>query len=528
MTGLAPVLVERALLSVSDKRGLLELARGLVDRGVQLIATGGTLQTLTGEGIEVTPTESVTGAPELLGGRVKTLHPTIHAGILARRDRSEDQEDLEALGVGTIDLVVVNLYPFEASLRGASSDERTLLEMIDIGGPTLLRAAAKNWPYVAVLCDPDDYGPFLAELEGAGGAVGPETRLRLAAKAFWMTGHYDGTIGKYFQGVLDDVTFPPFMAVALTKLQDLRYGENPHQGAALYRAAPADGGLAVVEQLQGKPLSFNNLLDVAGSWGVVQEFAGQPACAVIKHTSPAGVGLGTAPGDALEKAWACDPLSAFGGVVAFNREVDQRAAEFLREQFVEVVAAPGFEEGAKAQLAGKQALRLLRLPEGGWPPGAGRWDLRSVQGGVLVQEWNTRTLPSSGRSGLRVVTTRAPSEEEWEGLMMAWRVVKHVKSNAIVLARADRTIGIGCGQMSRVDAARLAVQKAEAAQLPIEGAVAASDAFFPFPDGPEILADAGVTAIIQPGGSRRDEEVIEAAESRGLAMVFTGLRQFRH
>jgi phosphoribosylaminoimidazolecarboxamide formyltransferase/IMP cyclohydrolase len=519
----------RALVSVSRKDGVVELASGLAARGFELVSTGGTAAALQAAGVPVTSVSDATGFPEILDGRVKTLHPKVHGGILARRDVPEHVQALEAHGVPPIDVVVVNLYPFEDTVaRGAAFED--VLEQVDVGGPTMVRAAAKNFRHVAVVVDPADYALLLEQLDREGG-IDPATRLYFAQKAFRHTGRYEAAISAYFSqlelrdGVVAraeaDATFPARLNLGLDKLQDLRYGENPHQRAAFYRDRDSEPhGVAGARKLQGKELSFNNILDLDAAFRLASELPG-PACVIVKHTNPCGTGLGSDPREAYERAWACDPTSAFGGVIAFNTPVDLATTQKLAENFVEAVIAPGFDQAALAPLAKKPSLRVLTLE----PAASGArdaLDLRRVAGGLLVQQWDVHRLE---RERCRTVTKRAPSEEEWQALLFAWTVVKHVKSNAIVYANARQTVGVGAGQMSRVDSARIAAHKAV---LPLAGTVVASDAFFPFRDGIDEIAKAGATAVIQPGGSVRDEETIAAADEHGLAMVFTSVRHFRH
>jgi len=522
MTVLRP---RRAVVSVYDKAGVVDLCRALVELDVQIVSSGGTASLLETAGVPVTAVSDYTGFPEMLDGRVKTLHPRIHAGILAVRDDERHMEDLRRSDIDPIDLVVVNLYPFArtAALDGISV--REVIEMIDIGGPALLRAAAKNFHHVAAVADPDDYASVLSDL-GRDGGLSLDARRRLAAKAFRQTASYDGAVQAYLAGLGDGErtgdgsAFPERLDLGFVKHQDLRYGENPHQRAAFYREplAPADS-VAAARQLQGKTLSFNNILDFDAALAVVGEFSGC-ACAIIKHGNPCGAALGHEPVRAFRKALACDPTSAFGGVIAFNRRVDGRAAEAVSEQFYEGVVAPGFDPEARHALAKKKNLRLLDVDE----VKAARtgYDLRRVHGGLLVQEWDR---VDEAVHEARVVTERHPSDDEWAALSFAWKVARHVKSNAIVYAAGEQTVGIGAGQMSRVDAARFGIQKAA---VPLHGSVMASDAFFPFRDGVDVAAEAGVKAIVQPGGSVRDDEVIAAANEHAMAMVFTGHRHFRH
>ncbi|HSD28317.1 MAG TPA: bifunctional phosphoribosylaminoimidazolecarboxamide formyltransferase/IMP cyclohydrolase [Vicinamibacteria bacterium] len=522
-------MTKRALLSVYRKEGILDLARGLAERGFEILSTGGTAAELEKAGVKVTGVSKATGFPEILDGRVKTLHPLIHAGILARRDVPEHRGALEKHGIAPVDVVVVNPYPFEDKVaKGCSFDEA--VENVDVGGPTMVRAAAKNFKHVAVVVDPADYGLLLEQLDREGG-IDSATRLFFAQKAFRHTGRYDAAIAGYFSQVEErdgvyvpaenDETFPYRLSLTFEKVQDLRYGENPHQRAAFYSDLGATlFSVAAARKMQGKELSFNNILDLDAAWRLVTEIE-QPACAILKHTNPCGTAIGSGPLEAYERAWACDPTSAFGGIVAFNERVDAAAAKKVTGQFVEAVIAPGFEGDALKVFGKKANLRVMSMDTTGIHKATG-FDLRRVMGGLLAQQWDLHRLE---RERCEVVTKRAPSEEEWKALLFAWTVVKHVKSNAIVFANAVQTVGVGAGQMSRVDSTRFAAQKAV---LPLAGTVVASDAFFPFRDGIDEIARAGATAIVQPGGSVRDEETIAAADDHGLAMVFTGVRHFRH
>ncbi|MFL5335777.1 MAG: bifunctional phosphoribosylaminoimidazolecarboxamide formyltransferase/IMP cyclohydrolase [Geminicoccaceae bacterium] len=511
--------IRRALLSVHDKTGLVELARHLSGLGVELVSTGGTASALRGAGIAVTEVSEVTGAPEILGGRVKTLHPGVHGGILARRDLPEHLAALDAHGLPAIDLVVVNLYPFEATVA-AGGDFAACIEQIDVGGPAMIRAAAKNHDGVAVVVDPADYATLLTELR-AGRGIESGFRRRLAAKAFARTAAYDSAIASWFAGETGDA-FPERMVLAGTRRQLLRYGENPHQRAAFYATGTGSLGLAAARQLQGKELSFNNLNDTDTALALVAELA-EPAVAIIKHANPCGVAVGATLAEAYAKALACDPLSAFGGIVACNRPLDPVAAKEIAGIFTEVVIAPGIEPGVEEIFAAKPNLRLLALP--GLPEAvAAGHDLKCLTGGFLAQDRDTARLLASE---IRVVTERAPTAAELADLRFAWQVVKHVKSNAIVLARDGATVGIGMGQTSRVDSVHLAARRA-AEHAGGRDCVVASDAFFPFADGLAAAIEAGAVAAIQPGGSVRDAEVIEAANRAGIAMVFTGIRHFRH
>ena len=516
--------VSRALLSVSDKAGIVELARALASAGIELLSTGGPARLLQQEGVQATEVSAYTGFPEMLDGRVKTLHPRIHGGLLARRDDAGHMAALEAAGIGTIDLLVVNLYPFAATVADPDARFDDAIENIDIGGPAMLRSAAKNHASVAVLVDPADYGRVLAEIQ-ATGAVSDATRFGLAAKVFAHTAAYDGAIANYLYA-LDAgrrrLEYPEVLTLQFEKLDDLRYGENPHQTAAFYRdARPAAGGIATYRQVQGKELSYNNIADADAAWECVKGFA-DPACVIVKHANPCGVAIAASIAEAYDKAFKTDPVSAFGGILAFNRALDAQTAAALGRQFAEVLIAPRVEPEAQELLSKKQNLRVLEVP---LVHEAQPRDYKRVGGGLLVQSTDARRLD---RSELRVVTRKAPSEAQLDDLVFAWCVAKYVKSNAIVFCRDGMTLGVGAGQMSRIDSVRIAAQKAAAAGLSLAGSVVASDAFFPFRDGLDALADAGAVAVAQPGGSVRDEEVIAAADEREVAMVFTGVRHFRH
>jgi phosphoribosylaminoimidazolecarboxamide formyltransferase / IMP cyclohydrolase len=520
--------IMRALISVSDKTGLIAFAQKLRGHGVKLISTGGTSKALSDAGLEVEDVASVNGFPEMLDGRVKTLHPAIHGGILARRDLPAHLDAIKQAKIAPIDLVVVNLYPFAATrARGAGFDES--LENIDIGGPALIRAAAKNHDGVAVVTDPEDYALVLAEMEAQRGATSLALRKKLAGLAFARTSAYDADVAAWF-AELEGARFPKTLNLSGRLKETLRYGENPHQHAAFYLGNTKRPGIATATQLQGKELSFNNLNDTDAAYECVAEFS-EPAVAIIKHANPCGVAIGSDLRAAFAKALACDPVSAFGGIIAVNRPLDAAMVEAIGKLFLEVIIAPTVTPEVRALLAKKQNLRLLEagsLPD----PGAAGMTIRSVAGGYLVQ---TRDDGRVGESDLKVVTKRAPSAVELADLLFAFRVAKHVKSNAIVYAKAGATVGIGAGQMSRVDSSRIATHKAEEAgraagltESPAIGSVVASDAFFPFADGLEAAVAAGATAVIQPGGSMRDNEVIAAADKAGIAMVFTGIRHFRH
>ncbi|MBI4251389.1 MAG: bifunctional phosphoribosylaminoimidazolecarboxamide formyltransferase/IMP cyclohydrolase [Candidatus Tectomicrobia bacterium] len=507
----------RAVISVSDKRGAAELGRALRDAGWEILSTGGTAKALREAGVEVTDVSRYTGQPEILGGRVKTLHPKVLGGILGRADQAAE---MQANGIEAIDLVAVNLYPFRETVRKPGVTREDAVEQIDIGGPSMVRAAAKNHGRVAVVVDPNDYPEVIACLR-EGGSFPAALLRRLMLKAFRHTAAYDAAISAYFAAQEEDGDLPERLVIELNRVRTLRYGENPHQRGAFYRAGgPAGFSLADAEVLGGKELSFNNYLDLAAAAELAADMEGL-ACVIIKHTNPSGVGLGDTQAAAYERALACDPVSAFGSIIGFNRRVDREAAEAMRGLFVEAVVAPDYDSGALEVFRKKKNLRILRLPDlGAIPPGG--LDLRSVPGGVLLQE---RDRIGEEDFAWKVVTPRAPSLEEEKALRIAWRVARHVKSNAIVLADARGTVGVGAGQMNRVDSVRLA---ADRAQLPVKGAVLASDAFFPFRDGVDEAAKRGVRAVAEPGGSLRDDEVIQAAAEHGIAMVFTGRRHFRH
>ncbi len=511
--------VKRALVSVSDKSGIVELARALAAAGVQIISTGGTARLLEKQGIAVTEVSAHTGFAEMLDGRVKTLHPKIHGGLLARRDDPSHLAAIRAAGIEPIDLVVVNLYPFAATVADPGCRLEDAIENIDIGGPAMLRSAAKNYGGVAVVVDPADYAKVLAELKESG-AISAETRFSLARKAFAHTAAYDGAIANYLTS--RESQFPDVLTVQLHKVQDLRYGENPHQSAAFYRdAQPVAGGLARYRQVQGKELSYNNIADADAAWECAKSFS-EPACVIVKHANPCGVATGANLQDAYARAFRTDPVSAFGGILAFNRALDRPTAEAIGKQFAEVIIAPRVEADAQKTFAAKANLRLLEVP---LAHDAQAHEYKRIGGGLLVQSSDTQTLNDSD---LKVPTRKKPTPQQMQDLLFAWRVAKFVKSNAIVFVRDGATLGIGAGQMSRLDSARVAVFKAQEAKLDLAGSAAASDAFFPFRDGLDALAKAGATAVIQPGGSVKDNEVIAAADERGIAMVFTGMRHFRH
>ncbi len=511
-------MTKRALISVSDKSGVVDLARKLHELGFEILSTGGTKKALEEAGLPVTGISEVTGFPEILGGRVKTLHPKVHGGLLARLDLAEHQRDLQGNGILPIQIVCVNLYPFQETIAKGDASVEEAIENIDIGGPAMLRAAAKNHEHVTVLIDPADYPEVLTQLRERG-EVAKETRRKLAAKVFRHTAAYDALIAEYLTGLTGE-EFPERLTVTYELQQSLRYGENPHQKAAFYRKPLGSrSSLPYAKQLQGKELSYNNINDAEAALQIVKEFT-EPAAVAVKHTNPCGVGIGPTLAEAFARAYACDPVSIFGGIVALNREVDGRTAEQLQDIFLEIVIAPSFSPEALDILGKKKNLRLLAIPLDA--PAAGEKKLTSVGGGLLVQDYDHYTLD---QAELTIPTKRQPTAEEWEALQFGWKVVKHVKSNAIVVCSKDMTLGVGAGQMNRVGAAQIALQQAgEKAR----GAVLASDAFFPMADTVEAAAAAGITAIIQPGGSIRDQDSIEKADQYNLAMVFTGIRHFKH
>jgi len=524
--------VRQALISVSEKTGIVELARELHELGIRLLSTGGTARLLAEAGLPVTEVSAHTGFPEMLDGRVKTLHPVIHGGLLARRDIPDHMAALEAHSISTIDLLVVNLYPFEATVSRPGCTLEEAIENIDIGGPAMVRSAAKNWRDVGVLTDSSQYPQVLAELRSSG-ALSDDTRFSLSVAAFNRISNYDAAISDYLSRIQPDGTHALFGGQTngrFVKVQDLRYGENPHQQAAFYRDLhPAPGSLVTGRQIQGKELSYNNIADADAAWECVKSFD-SPACVIVKHANPCGVAIGADPLDCYRKAFSTDPTSAFGGIIAFNRLLDEVAAQAVSKQFVEVVIAPAFSEAAITVFKGKANVRLLEiaLPPGGttdWERGHNAMDVKRVGSGMLIQTADNHVLQAAD---LKVVTQRQPDPGQLNDLMFAWTVAKFVKSNAIVYCGGGMTLGIGAGQMSRLDSARIASIKAESAGLSLKGSVVASDAFFPFRDGLDVLADGGAVAVIQPGGSVRDDEVIAAANERSIAMVFTGVRHFRH
>jgi len=515
--------IQRAILSVTDKTGLAEFARKLDKMGVELISTGGTAKLLRESGVPVRDISELTGFPEMLDGRVKTLHPKVHGGILHVRDNPEHRAATAEHGIQPIDMVVVNLYAFEKTASRPDVSFHELIENIDIGGPSMVRSAAKNFQDVAIVTAPEDYDAIAQEMQSSGGSLSLATKWFLAQKAFATTAAYDSAIASTLERVaapegklaLDEQSFPQTLRLSFHKAFDLRYGENPHQKAALY----SDGsgkGVANGKQLQGKELSYNNIVDLQAAWDLAQEFS-EPVCVIIKHTNPCGTAVASTLAEAYRRALECDPVSAFGGVIGVNRPVDAETATEMAKLFLEVIAAPKFDDAAREIFASKKNLRLVEVA-----PMEQKWVLKNVSGGVLLQDDDVRPLTEAD---LKIVSERKPTEQEMRDLLFAWKVCKHVKSNAILYARNGQTTGVGAGQMSRVDSARIGANKSV---LGIKGSVAASDAFFPFPDGVEVIAEAGATAIIQPGGSVKDKEVIDTANKLGLAMVLTGVRHFRH
>ncbi len=516
--------IERALISVSDKSGILEFARELAAQGVEIISTGGTAKMLADNGLNVIEISDHTGFPEMLDGRVKTLHPKVHGGILGRRDLPEHVATMQAYGIGNIDLVCVNLYPFVQTVSKPGCTLEDAIENIDIGGPAMVRSSAKNHAFVTIVTDPADYAKVVEEMQANGGAVSDKTRFSLAIKAFEHTAAYDGAIANHFGKLVEESEFPRTINLQFVKAQGMRYGENPHQNAAFYVEAGAkEASIATAKQLQGKELSYNNIGDADAALECVKQFDAAPACVIVKHANPCGVAYGKNLLEAYDRAYQTDPESAFGGIIAFNGELDAETMKTIVErQFVEVIIAPKVSAAAVEIAAAKKNVRVLEC--GQWPAEPGkRLDFKRVNGGLLVQEADLALT-----NEIKVVTKRVPTEEEMRDLLFAWRVAKYVKSNAIVYAKDSMTIGVGAGQMSRVNSARIAAIKAEHAGLVVPGSVMASDAFFPFRDGIDNAAQAGIKAVIQPGGSMRDEEVVGAADEHGMAMVFTGMRHFRH
>ncbi|MES2581665.1 MAG: bifunctional phosphoribosylaminoimidazolecarboxamide formyltransferase/IMP cyclohydrolase [Pseudomonadota bacterium] len=533
---------QTALISVSDKTGIVELAQALHAQGIKLLSTGGTAKLLSDKGLPVTEVAEMTGFPEMLDGRVKTLHPRVHGGLLARRDVPAHMAALAEHQINTIDVLVVNLYPFEATVAKAGCTLEDAIENIDIGGPAMVRSAAKNWKDVAVLTDASQYGTVIAELKAAG-KVSDKTKLGLSIAAFNRISQYDGAISDYLSAIQIGESVPAGDAAPkldlfagqsngrFIKVQDLRYGENSHQQAALYRDLhPAPGSLVTATQLQGKELSYNNIADADAAWECVKSFTNTPACVIVKHANPCGVAVGANALEAYSKAFQTDPTSAFGGIIALNCELDEAAAQQISKQFVEVLMAPSFTAAALEVFKTKVNVRILQidLPKGGtsdWDNGRNAIDMKRIGSGILLQTADNHEL---ALSDLKVVTTKQPTAEELNDLLFAWKVAKYVKSNAIVFCKGGMTMGVGAGQMSRLDSARIASIKAGHANLSLAGTVVASDAFFPFRDGLDVVVDHGASCIIQPGGSMRDQEVIDAANERGVSMVFSGVRHFRH
>lgn len=526
-------MIRTALLSVSDKNGIVPFAKALHEQGVKLISTGGTAKLLAENGLPVVEVSSLTKFPEMLDGRVKTLHPMVHGGLLARRDFPEHMAALKEHGIDTIDMLVINLYPFNETVANEQCTFEEAIENIDIGGPAMLRAAAKNHQDVTVLISPEDYALVLAEMKANQNVVSYKTNLRLAKKVFAHTAQYDGAIANYLSALGDDLahktrsSYPETLHLAFEKVQEMRYGENPHQSAAFYKDTDlVAGALANYKQLQGKELSYNNIADADSAWECVKSFSNQTeigaACVIIKHANPCGVAVGISPVEAYQKAFKTDPSSAFGGIIAFNVTCDGAAAEAVAKQFVEVLIAPSFTDEAKAIFAAKQNVRLLEIPLG---HDFNTFDFKRVGGGLLVQSPDAKNVL---QNEMRVVSQRLPTPSEMNDMLFAWRVAKFVKSNAIVYCKDGVTLGIGAGQMSRVDSARMASIKAENAGLSLAGSAVASDAFFPFRDGLDVVVKGGASCVIQPGGSMRDDEIIAAANEHGIAMIFTGTRHFRH
>ena len=521
-------MIKQALISVSDKTGVLEFARALVAMNVRLLSTGGTAKLLAEHGLAVTEVADYTGFPEMLDGRVKTLHPKVHGGILARRDFPAHMDALKQHDIPTIDMVVVNLYPFQQTVAKEQCSLEDAIENIDIGGPAMLRSSAKNHKDVVVICDPADYQRVLAEMQANTGEVSFDTRFDLAIKVFAHTAQYDGAITNYLSSLGSDrqhqsrATYPATLNLQFVKLQDMRYGENPHQSAAFYRDVNSiEGALANYRQHQGKELSYNNIADADAAWECVKTLDA-PACVIVKHANPCGVAVGADAHEAYSKAFKTDPTSAFGGIIAFNCALDDKAAEAVAQQFVEVLIAPAFSDAARKVFERKQNVRLLEIPLG---RAVNTFDLKRVGGGLLLQSADAKNLQANE---LTIVTKKQPTPAQLHDMMFAWRVAKFVKSNAIVFCGAGMTLGVGAGQMSRIDSARIASIKAQNAGLSLAGSVVASDAFFPFRDGLDVVVAAGANCVIQPGGSMRDQEVIDAADEQNVVMAYTGIRHFRH
>ena len=526
-------MIRTALISVSDKNGIVPFAKALHEQGIKLISTGGTAKLLADNQLPVVEVSSLTKFPEMLDGRVKTLHPMVHGGLLARRDFPEHMAALKEHGIDTIDMLIINLYPFNETVAKENCSFEDAVENIDIGGPAMLRAAAKNHQDVTVLISPEDYAPVLTEMKANNNTVSYKTNLVLAKKVFAHTAQYDGAIANYLSSLGDELdhksrsAYPETLHLAFEKVQEMRYGENPHQSAAFYKDVyPVEGSLANYQQLQGKELSYNNIADADSAWECVKSFSnnagGAAACVIIKHANPCGVAVGASALEAYQKAFKTDPSSAFGGIIAFNVPCDGAAAEAISKQFVEVLIAPSFSAEAKTIFATKQNVRLLEIPLGS---AFNTFDFKRVGGGLLVQSPDAKNVLESE---MRVVSKRLPTPSEMNDMMFAWRVAKFVKSNAIVYCANGMTLGIGAGQMSRVDSARMASIKAENAGLSLQGSAVASDAFFPFRDGLDVVVNGGASCAIQPGGSMRDDEIIAAANEHGIAMIFTGTRHFRH
>jgi phosphoribosylaminoimidazolecarboxamide formyltransferase/IMP cyclohydrolase len=525
--------IKRALISVSDKTGIIDFAKSLNQLGIEILSTGGTAKLFRDHNIPVIEVSDYTGFPEMLDGRVKTLHPKVHGGILGRRDLPEHVSAMQSASIPNIDMVVVNLYPFEATVAQPNCTLEDAIENIDIGGPAMVRSAAKNWKDVAVLTDAGQYAEILCELQSTGGAVSQATQFALSIAAFNRISNYDGAISDYLSSFNADGTrssFPGQTNGRFVKLQDLRYGENPHQQAAFYRDLyPAPGSLVTAQQLQGKELSYNNIADADAAWEAVKSFTGK-ACVIVKHANPCGVAVGKDSLEAYNKAFQTDPTSAFGGIIAFNSTLDKAAAEAVSKQFVEVLIAPDYTEDALAVFKAKANVRVLKidLPKGGstaWEQGRNSHDIKRVGSGILIQTADNHEL---AETDLKIVSKKQPTKQQLADMMFAWNVAKYVKSNAIVFCGNGMTLGVGAGQMSRVDSTKIAAIKAQGAGLTLKDSVVASDAFFPFRDGIDVLAEAGASCVIHPGGSMRDEEVIAAADEHGLVMVLTGIRHFRH
>ncbi len=519
--------VKRALISVSDKTGLVEFAKGLREYGIEIISTGGTYELLKEKGIDAKKVSEVTDFPEILGGRVKTLHPLIFGGILAKRDSEAHLEDISRTNISAIDMVVINFYPFEEAIRDKDLKPEEAVEQVDIGGPSALRSAAKNYENVVPVSSPEIYSDILEEMEKNNGKISVSTSLKLAGEVFFKTYKYDKIISDYFSGEKDgEKTFPKRINLNLTKIRDLRYGENPHQKASFYSEFTAGSGLLNYQQIHGKELSYNNLIDIEAALSITEDFK-LPCTAIIKHTNPCGVGVDENLAQSFDKALACDSLSAFGGIFSFNRNVDIDTAEKLSKMFIEIIAAPDFDDNAFKLLAKKKNLRLLKKRVGISEKAEGEldFDFKKVKGGFLIQEYDRKKI---NVDEFKVVTKRQPTESEIDAMLFGWKIIKYIKSNAVIFTAKDRTLGIGAGQMSRIDSCELAIRKAEKSNISLKGSAVSSDAFFPFSDNIELIAKSGAASVIQPGGSIKDKEVIEAADKYNLTMLFTGYRQFRH